>query len=58
MFGADSGTVQDAVLDVMMAGLGIGGNDQYLVSLSDEPVPQDFNVGDHPVDVGQKGFGK
>ena len=52
------GAVEDAVLHIMMPGPGIGGDHQHLVPQLYQTIPQNLHMGDHPVDVGEIGFGK
>ena len=53
----DSGTVQHAVLDVMVMGIGVGSDYQNGMSQLFQTLPQELDVGYHTVDIWQMGFG-
>ena len=54
----DSGTVQHAVLDVMVMGIGVGSDYQNGMSQLFQTLPQELDVGYHAIDIWQIGFGK
>ena len=57
-FAFDGGAVKNSVLDIMMAGLVIRGDDQNFVSLLQKTIAQDFYMSHYPIDMRQIRFGK
>ena len=57
-FDLKRGTAQDAVLEHMLFDRLVGGDDQDFMPVMNQPFPQDFHMGDHPVEIGKIGLDK
>lgn len=57
-FDLKRGTAQDAALEHMFFDRLVGGDDQDFMSVMNQPFPQDFHMGDHPVEIGKIGLYK
>ena len=51
-------TVQYTVLNVVVVRVGVGSDDQNRVPQFFKPLPEEFDMGYHTVDIWQVGFGK